>query len=92
MHTRSNEAMARAVEQGIIIDSLRGAANAWAYLTATQVPKSVMLRVLAEPARRRPTDAAAVAMVSVGDWRGRVLAPSVLNSYLQSLGLFPRIP
>jgi len=65
MHTRMNEAMARAVEQGIIIDALRGAANAWAYLTASQVPKSVMLRVLAEPTRRRPTDTEAVATLGV---------------------------
>jgi len=92
MQNRINGAMARAVEQGIIIDALRGAANAWAYLTATQVPKSVMLRVLADPARRRPMDVEAVAMVSVNDLRydSKVDAPSVLNSYLQSPDLMSR--
>jgi hypothetical protein len=94
MHTRSNETMARVVEQGVIIDSLKGAANAWVFMAATRVPKPVMLRVLAEPGRRRPGDVAAVAMVSVDAWTdgGKAISPSpVLHSYLQSLGLTPRL-
>ncbi len=53
MYTRTDAAMARAVNQGIAIDAAKGAATAWAYMKCFRVPQQVILRVLAEPALRR---------------------------------------
>lgn len=60
MQKRSDEAMARAVEQGLLIDTLQGSACAWAFMAANDVSQQTILRVLAEPNRRRPTDIALV--------------------------------
>lgn len=53
MYTRTDAAMARALNQGIAIDAAKGAANAWTYMKHFRVPQQVILRVLAEPALRR---------------------------------------
>jgi len=58
MHNRNNQQMAMAVEQGIVLDLLKGAANAWAHMAAAQVPRQVILRVLTDATRRRPGDIA----------------------------------
>lgn len=56
MHTRNNEAMERAVTRGVNIEALQGAAVAWAYMAAADVPRQVILRVLVDPAQRRAVD------------------------------------
>lgn len=57
MHTqqpqRSNQILARHVEDGLAIDSRIGAANAWAYMLHKAVPAGVITRVLAYPDQRR---------------------------------------
>ena len=53
---RVNLAMSDAVAEGILIDTESGAAFAWAYMAARAIPHHVILRVLAEPSRRRPDD------------------------------------
>ncbi len=58
MYNRNNQQMATAVEQGIVVDSLKGAANAWAHMAAAHVPRRVILRVLTDTSRRRPGDIA----------------------------------
>jgi hypothetical protein len=55
-HERTNVAMAAVVKRGILIDSVIGAVFAWAHMAAAEVPQPVILRVLADPVRRRPTD------------------------------------
>ncbi|MBC7452570.1 MAG: hypothetical protein H7335_02490 [Massilia sp.] len=50
--------MALIVEQAIIQDLLRGSVMAWRFLAANKVPDEVILRVLAEPAKRRVSDRA----------------------------------
>jgi hypothetical protein len=57
MHNRDNVALAIKVRTGILIDKVNGAAAAWAYMMHYKVPRKVMLRVLAVPAKRRATDA-----------------------------------
>ncbi len=42
------------VEQGIAQDVLHGSVMAWRFLAANAVPEEVILRVLSEPAKRRP--------------------------------------
>lgn len=57
MHTqqpqRSNQILARHVDDGLAIDSRIGAANAWAYMLHKAVPAGVITRVLAYPDQRR---------------------------------------
>ena len=57
MHTqqpqRSNQVLARHVEDGLRIDQRIGAANAWAYMLHKAVPAGVITRVLAYPEQRR---------------------------------------
>jgi hypothetical protein len=57
MHTqqpqRSNQVLARCVDEGLTIDSRIGAANAWAYMLHKAVPAGVIMRVLAYPELRR---------------------------------------
>jgi len=48
--------MSHIVEQGITHDTLHGSVMAWKFLAANKVPDEVILRVLAEPAKRRETD------------------------------------
>lgn len=50
---RRNQAMARDVDTGIVIDHHLGAANAWAYMLHKAVPRGVITRVLAYPGLRR---------------------------------------
>ncbi len=42
------------VEQGIAQDNMHGSVKAWRFLAANDVPDAVILRVLSEPAKRRP--------------------------------------
>ena len=56
MQTRDNEMMERAVAHGVNMDAMHGAAVAWAYMASAEVPRQVILRVLAAPTRRRPGD------------------------------------
>ncbi|MRW89940.1 hypothetical protein GJ699_08090 [Duganella sp. FT80W] len=56
MQNRENVALAIKVRTGILIDTVNGAAAAWAYMMHYKVPRKVMLRVLAVPAKRRTTD------------------------------------
>jgi len=58
MHTRNNSRMANIVEQGIIIDTLSGAVDAWTFLCSNAVPEHIILRVLLQPGLRRPSDSA----------------------------------
>ena len=48
--------MSLIVEQGITHDTLQGSVMAWKFLAAHKVPDEVILRVLAEPSKRRETD------------------------------------
>ncbi len=52
-NVRTNHVLARVIEEGIQIDSVRGAANAWAYLLAHSVDTGTILRVLSSAAARR---------------------------------------
>jgi hypothetical protein len=42
------------VEQGIAQDQVHGSVMAWRFLAANDVPEAVILRVLSDPAKRRP--------------------------------------
>lgn len=53
---RSNVGMSLIVEQGITHDTLHGSVMAWKFLAGHKVPDAVILRVLAEPSKRRDTD------------------------------------
>jgi len=57
MQNRENVRLAVKVRTGILIDAVNGASAAWAYMMHYRVPRHVILRVLAAPARRRATDA-----------------------------------
>lgn len=48
--------MSRIVEQGITRDMLHGSVIAWKFLAANKVPDDVILRVLADPSKRRNSD------------------------------------
>jgi hypothetical protein len=52
---RKNVTLALVVEQGLLIDMVKGSANAWAYMAMNAVPPRVIQRVLIDPARRRPS-------------------------------------
>ena len=51
--TRYNQALAIQVDKGIELHAMHGAANAWIYMQTMQVPRNVILRVLAYPDQRR---------------------------------------
>ena len=51
---RNNTGMSLIVEQGIMRDNLHGSVKAWSFLAANDVPDDVILRVLSDPAKRRP--------------------------------------
>ncbi|CAN7345229.1 hypothetical protein LJR289_001911 [Pseudoduganella sp. LjRoot289] len=51
--TRTNHVLARVIDEGIQIDAVKGAANAWAYLMAHSVDPQTILRVLSNAAARR---------------------------------------
>lgn len=57
--SRKNVTLALVVEQGLLIDMIRGSANAWAYMAMNDVPPQVIQRVLIDPAHRRPSISAA---------------------------------
>ncbi len=52
---RNNIRMMLIVEQGIAHDALHGSVQAWRFLAANDVPPHVILRVLSDPAKRRPS-------------------------------------
>ncbi|SHH19063.1 hypothetical protein [Massilia sp. CF038] len=54
---RTNTDMALIVEQGLSQDREHGSVVAWKFLAAHHVPDEVILRVLADPAMRRGSDA-----------------------------------
>jgi len=56
MQPRLNHQFSQVVEQAIVIDALSGAATAWAFLAAYEVPSETILRVLSTAAVRRKTD------------------------------------
>ncbi|MYM90609.1 hypothetical protein GTP91_25980 [Rugamonas sp. FT82W] len=56
MRLRENTRLANAIQQAIIIDATVGAAHAWAYLSALDVPQSTILRVLSGTGQRRASD------------------------------------
>ena len=58
MQIRNNSRLANIVEQGIIIDTLSGAVDAWTFLSNHDVPEAIILRVLLHPDCRRPSDSA----------------------------------
>lgn len=60
LQARTNKEMALIVEQGITRDLLQGSVMAWRFLASNQVPDEVILRVLAEPAKRRVSDTSAL--------------------------------
>lgn len=50
---RTNHVLARVIDEGIQIDAVKGAAIAWAYLTAHSIDPTTILRVLSSAASRR---------------------------------------
>jgi len=56
-HPRQNTAMAAIVDDAIALNLKLGAANAWIYMTAANVPLPVVKRVLALPSLRRKYNA-----------------------------------
>ncbi|QBI01446.1 hypothetical protein [Pseudoduganella albidiflava] len=57
---RRNSDMEAVVRQGLVVDAQRGSANAWVYMAAQGVPRSVITRVLSAPDNRRDGDRFAV--------------------------------
>ena len=53
MNFRHNLSLLATVNKGIRIDNERGTAIAWFYMSQRGVPTQVILRVLADPAKRR---------------------------------------
>jgi len=56
MQARENIRLSTAIQHAIIIDAKHGAAQAWAYLSAHNVPRQTILRVLSDHERRRASD------------------------------------
>ena len=56
MQARENTRLATAIQNAIAIDAKHGAAHAWAYLSAYNVPKQTILRVLSGQNQRRASD------------------------------------
>ena len=52
MQARINQVMTDSVSIGVRIDHVDGSARAWAYMASHNVPREVILRVLASSARR----------------------------------------
>jgi hypothetical protein len=50
--------MAQIIEQGLERDLLHGSVLAWKFMVANGVPEPLIVRVLADPARRRCSDPA----------------------------------
>lgn len=56
MENRTNVELSAAIVEGLHIDSVKGSAAAWVYMRNRSVPMDIILRLLALPAMRRPTD------------------------------------
>lgn len=56
MQSRNNQRISDAVQQAVVIDALSGAATAWAFLEAHDVPRETILRVLSTASGRRRSD------------------------------------
>lgn len=56
MQSRTNQQFADVLAQGVVIDALSGAATAWAFLEAHQVPRETISRVLSTASVRRRSD------------------------------------
>jgi len=56
MRPRENTRLSKAIQQAVVIDATKGAAFAWAYLSAFEVPSATILRVLSSARKRRDTD------------------------------------
>lgn len=56
MQPRGNTRLSDAIQHAIIIDATAGAAQAWAFLSALNVPHHTILRVLSDQGQRRGTD------------------------------------
>jgi hypothetical protein len=56
MQARENTRLATAIQHAIVIDAKHGAAQAWAYLSAHNVPRDTILRVLSSQNQRRASD------------------------------------
>ncbi len=52
MQARENTRLSTAIQHAIVIDAKHGAAQAWAYLSAHNVPRHTILRVLSGTQRR----------------------------------------
>jgi hypothetical protein len=72
---RRNGEMEAVVRQGLVVDAQRGAANAWVYMAAQGVPRSVIARVLSAPDNRRDGDRFAVEAVRLPMPAVRIRAP-----------------
>jgi hypothetical protein len=56
MKTAEELRVARVIEQGIAIDAVDGAAHAWVYMTAHNIPAATIMRVLSEAGKRKTAD------------------------------------
>ena len=52
-NSRTNHVLERIIDEGIQIDAVKGAANAWAYLLAHSIEPTTILRVLSSASQRR---------------------------------------
>ncbi|GJI98105.1 hypothetical protein GTP81_15100 [Rugamonas sp. FT107W] len=66
MRLRENTRLAIAIQHAILIDATVGAAHAWAYLSALDVPQSTILRVLSSTGQRRASDPQAARQLTTG--------------------------
>ena len=53
MKTSEELRVARVIEEGIAIDAQHGAAHAWVYLTAHNIPAATIMRVLSDAGKQR---------------------------------------
>ena len=55
---RKDAQRARAITEGVLLDSQQGAAIAWAYMASYKVDRATILRALTDARRRRASDVA----------------------------------
>jgi hypothetical protein len=53
MKTSEELRVARVLEEGIAIDAEHGAAHAWVYLTAHNIPAATIMRILSDAGKQR---------------------------------------
>jgi len=53
MKTSEELRVARVIEEGIAIDARHGAAHAWVYLTAHNIPAATIMRILSDAGKQR---------------------------------------